>query len=115
MNESRRQKKVAHLIKTLVAERVYLTIPESIGLVTVTRVDMSKDLKTAHVYISFLGDGDEEEVIRLIRSQSGFFRKSIASGSKLKYNPLLIFKIDPLVVVSERIDELISRTKKNEK
>ena len=115
MNESRRQKKVAHLIKTLVAERVFQTIPDSIGLVTVTRVDISKDLKTAHVYISFFGDGDEEDVIKLLRSQTGSFRKAIASGSKLKYNPLLIFKIDPLVVVSERIDELISRTKTNEK
>ncbi len=115
MNESRRQKKVAHLIKTLIAERVYQTIPDSTGLVTVTRVDMSKDLKTAQVFISFFGNGDEEDVIRLLRSQAGSFRKAVASGSKLKYNPLLIFELDPLVVVSERIDELISRTKTNEK
>jgi len=115
MNELRRQKRIASLIKDHIAGYMLLTLPDSAGMVTVTRVEMSKDLKTASVYISVFGDGNKEDIIELLRSQTGSFRKAIASGTKLKYNPLLIFEIDPFSSLRDRIDELISQTKKDEK
>lgn len=114
MNESRKQKKVARLIKDQVAGLMIHTMPDSAGLVSVTRVEISKDLRTADIFVSVFGSLNDTDVIELLRSQTGSYRKAIASSTKLKYNPVLIFRIDPLPGLGARIDELISQTKKNE-
>lgn len=73
---------------------------------------MSKDLKTAYVYISLYGCEEEEKVLYLLEKRTGFLRKSIASKIKLKYNPLLIFSLDPTPGYEEQIDKIIKDMRK---
>jgi ribosome-binding factor A len=115
MNESRRQKKVASLIKEKLSRLLIEEIQDSSsGLITITRIEMSQDLRTAHVYLSLFGCERKEAILDLLEKRKGFLRKSIASKVKLKYNPLLIFTLDQTPEYEDKIDRLIKITRKNE-
>jgi ribosome-binding factor A len=112
----RRQKRVGSLIKEELSRLLIETFQNSFsGLITVTEVNMSSDLKTAKVYISFLGQKKKEEALELLEKRKGFLRKSIATKVKLKYNPKLIFSIDRTPDIEEKIESLIKMARKNEK
>lgn len=112
----RRQKRVGSLIKE---ELSWLLVEEFqnlfSGLITITRIEMSADLKSAYVYLSFYGQEKKEEILEVIEKKKGYLRKSIASKVKLKYNPKLIFSIDRTPEYEERIEKLMKLVKKNEK
>jgi len=116
MDISRRQKRVSSLIKEELSRLlIELFQDASSGIITITRVEVSKDLKTAYVYISLYGCEEEEKIFHLLEKRKGFLRKSIASKTKLKYNPLLIFSPDPTLEFEGKIDKIIEDIKKHEK
>jgi ribosome-binding factor A len=53
-------------------------------------------------------------VLQRLRDLQSVFRKSVASRSKLKYNPKLIFSLDTLAGFESRIDQLLNGTSKDE-
>jgi ribosome-binding factor A len=112
MNESRRQKKVARLIKEILGPLLIESIQDShSGLITITRVEMSKDLKKAFVYIR--ETSPKADNADILNQRKGYLRKAIASKTKLKYNPMLIFSLDPILAQEERIDQLLKDLEKN--
>jgi len=116
MQESRRQKRVANVIKEELSRQVIESFQDSTsGLITITRVSMSKDLKNAHVYLSILGHSPKQEILDLFNERRGFLRKSIASKTKLKYNSLLIFSLDDSFEYEEKIQRVMKTLNKNEK
>ncbi len=116
MNASRRQKRVSSLIKERLAEILIEDIQDSSsGLITVTRVKMSADLRTAYVFLSTFGQGDKKELLANLEKKKGQLRKTIASAIKLKYNPSLIFALDQTAEYESHIDELLEQIKKHEK
>ncbi len=116
MQESRRQKRVSNLIKEELSRLVIESFQDSAsGLITITHVLMSKDLKNAHVYFSVLGHSPKQEILDLINERKGYLRKTIASKIKLKYNPLLIFSLDESFEYEERIQKVMKTLNKNEK
>lgn len=116
MHESRRQKRVSNLIKEELSRLFITSFQDSTsGLITITHVSMSKDLKNAHVYLSILGHSPKQEILDLINARKGYLRKTIASKIKLKYNPMLIFSLDESFDFEERIQEVMKTLNKNEK
>jgi len=112
---TRRQKRVASLIKEELSHLLIEGIQNSSsGLITITRVEMSPDLKTAHIYLSIFGGEQDEATLELLDEKKGYLRKSIASKVKLKYNPLLIFSFDPNPDYEAKIDKLIEKIRKDE-
>ena len=116
MNENRREKRVASLIKDALGPLLIQEIqsPTS-GLITVTRVEVSADLMTARIYLSLYGDQDKQNVLALLEMRKGYIRKILASRVKLKYNPQLIFALDPVPEYEEKIDQVLGALKKDEK
>lgn len=115
MDINRRQKRVSSLIKEELGRLLIELIQgSSSGLITITRVEVSKDLKTAYVYFSLYGYEEKEKIFDLLEKRKGFLRKSIASKVKLKYNPELIFSLDPTPGYEEKIDKIIKNLKENE-
>ncbi|NIM59927.1 MAG: 30S ribosome-binding factor RbfA [Candidatus Aminicenantes bacterium] len=113
---TRRQKRVASLIKEELSRLLVEEIQDSSsGLITITGVEMSPDLKTAHIYLSIFGAEQKEIILELLDKKKGYLRKSIASRVKLKYNPLLIFSFDQSPEYEAKIDKLLENIKKNEK
>ncbi|MEE8604770.1 MAG: 30S ribosome-binding factor RbfA [Candidatus Aminicenantaceae bacterium] len=116
MQESRRQKRVSNLIKEELSRLVIESFQDSTsGLITITHVSMSKDLKNAHVYLSVIGHSPKQEILDLLNERQGYLRKAVASKTKLKYNPLLIFSLDDSFEYEERIQNVIKTLDKNEK
>ncbi len=66
-----------------------------LGLVTVTRVDMSDDLRHAKVYVTTLGDAEDKTraIRRLVRAR-GFIRCELAQALRLRVAPELKFVRD---------------------
>ena len=115
MNESIRQKKVASLIQESLSRLLLEKFPaEEYGLLSITRIDLSKDLKTARVYLSFFGGPASNDVIHRLNKSSGFLRKTIASLINLKYNPQFIFAEDPLARQEEKLVSILSKIKGHE-
>lgn len=114
MNETRRQKRVASLVKEELS-RLLITeappIPAS-GMITVTNVQVSADLKKAHIEISVFGAEDKEAVVESLNARKGYFRKCVASRIKIKYNPLLHFRLDQSADITARLDKILDKIKK---
>ena len=117
MNTSLRQKKVSSLIKQELS-RIFLDFfHEDVGIVSITSVDMTRDLKTAHVYLSFYQNSDHDLLLKKLEQSKKHLRKMIASKIDLKYNPQLIFSEDPTLLYEDRLNSImmdINKTNRTE-
>ena len=78
------------------------------GLISVTRVETTGDLRYAKVWLSVYGMKDEKEFKRGLKSASGWLRKELASSMNLRYTPELVFELDHSIEYGAHINELIS-------
>jgi ribosome-binding factor A len=78
------------------------------GLVSITSVEISPDLRHANVFVSVLGGQPEREVaVAALARASGFVRHELASRLTLRYTPTLTFRADVSIERGERIMELL--------
>ena len=75
------------------------------SLISVVSVDVVRDLKYAYVYISVLGQG-QEEIIASLQKSAGFIRKEVGRFTKLRYTPELIFLEDNSIKNVEMISKI---------
>ena len=78
------------------------------GMISVTRVEITGDLRYAKVWLSVYGMKDEKEFKRGLKSASGWLRKELASSMNLRYTPELVFELDHSIEYGAHINELIS-------
>ena len=78
------------------------------GMISVTRVETTGDLRYAKVWLSVYGLKDEKEFRRGLKSASGWLRKELARSMKLRYTPELVFELDHSIEYGAHINELIS-------
>lgn len=85
------------------------------GLVTVSRVIMSPDLKIAKVYVSFLANKEPaEKLVERINNRKSHIRFLLGKQLTLKYTPDLIFFHDDSMEYADKINKLLNEVKKNE-
>jgi len=86
-----------------------------IGMVTVTGVDMSKDLKNARVYVSVLGGDDEtRRSVDALNNAAEFIRMRLGERAILRYLPKLAFFFDSSTIEGMRMDRIIEDIKNRE-
>ncbi len=78
------------------------------GMLSVTRVETTGDLRYAKVWISVYGLKDEKEFRRGLKSASGFLRHELGSSLSLRYTPELVFEVDHSIEYGAHISELIN-------
>ena len=78
------------------------------GMISVTRVETTGDLRYSKIWLSVLGMKDEKEFRRGLRSASGFLRRELGNSMKLRYTPELIFEIDHSIEYGAHINEVIN-------
>ena len=78
------------------------------GMISVTRVETTGDLRYAKVWLSVYGMKDEKEFKRGLKSASGWLRKELASSMNLRYTPELVFELDHSIEYGAHINELLS-------
>jgi ribosome-binding factor A len=81
-----------------------------VGFVSVTRVEVSSDLRYARVYVSVLGDPVERrEAEKALKKAGGFIRSQLAHRIRLRYTPELTFKLDESIEHGIRISSLFKQ------
>ena len=109
-----RPRRVAELVQAELSRFLISEFQDpSSGLLTVTRVEMTPDLRSAKVTVSVFGTDDPQALLGRIEKSKGRIRRTLASRVRLKYNPELFFALDPGPEHQERIDRLIEETKKH--
>jgi ribosome-binding factor A len=78
------------------------------ALVTINQVDVTPDLKNAHVYVSVLG-ADGFNVINQLDAQRVVLQTELARHVVLKYTPHLIFHLDDSIERGTRIIEILQQ------
>ena len=79
------------------------------ALLSVTRVDTTGDLRYCKVYISALGELNEKDFKKGVRSAAPWLRKELGSALNLRYTPELIFELDKSIEHGAHINEIISQ------
>lgn len=98
------------LLKEVISEVIQKDVdnPEVAEFVSVTRVDISKDLRHAKVYISVIGDDDtKQKTLKALTTASGFIGINASKKVVMRFFPSLRFIIDDTVDKVMRIDELL--------
>lgn len=78
------------------------------GMISVTRVETTGDLRYSKVWLSVMGMQNEKEFKKGIKSASGWLRREIGSKLDLRYTPELVFELDHSIEYGAHINELIS-------
>jgi ribosome-binding factor A len=89
--------------------------PRIDGLVSVTRVDVTRDLRHATIFISFYGDNAKKNTtFDVIQKAKGFIRYELANQLRIKYMPEISIKLDESIEYGFRIDKLLKDIKSQE-
>ena len=107
MGENRIQR-IAKLIKKEVAEMLLRDVKISIGMVTITGVKVSKDLRIAHIYYSALGSEKhiQDSAIGL-RQATKFIQREIGRRIRMRYTPAIDFQFDHSLEYGSHIDKIL--------
>jgi len=103
-----RPERVAEAFKEILAAEIPRLKDPRVGFVTVTGVDVTPDLRRAHVYYTVLGEEPDHRATRAaLRSARGHLRRALGGQLRLKYLPELLFEEDAAAARGERVEEIL--------
>lgn len=113
---SRRISRVNEMLKEEISQIIQEDLKDPrIEFVTITSVDVSKDLKYATVFLSILGsDGAKRECLEGLTSAKGHIKSELGKRIRIKFLPDLRFKIDETIDEGIRISKLINQARRKE-
>lgn len=79
------------------------------SMVSVIRCDVTNDLRWCKVYVSVLGQFDYKEIMKGLKSASGFLRRELAHSMSLRYTPELVFVIDDSIAYGAHIAGILNK------
>ena len=78
------------------------------GMISVTRVETTGDLRNCKIWLSVMGLENEKEFRRGIKSACGWLRKELGAVLNLRYTPELAFELDHSIEYGAHINEVLS-------
>ena len=106
-----RTARVGELIRRIIAEELELLDDDRLELVSITSVDVDRELHRAVVWFTTLHGDDDPEVAEAFRQHSGRLRREVGAQSRLRRTPELEFRPDVVVRSAERIEDLLRDTR----
>jgi ribosome-binding factor A len=104
----RRQVRVSELLREEVSEILQKMKDPRVGFASVTRVEVSPDLRHARVMVSVLGDAEaRERTLQAMESARGYIRGVLAERLHLRFVPEIVFSLDRSIEHGARIQELL--------
>ncbi len=101
------KKEISHIIT------YDLKDPNITGLISVTKVKVSGDLKYAKVYVSMINAKDNKQVLAALKKSSGFVRTELAKRMNLRLTPEIIFIFDDSIEYGAKIDTILKEVMKD--
>lgn len=107
---SRRVLKAAEAIREVVSMSILTELSDPrIRDVTVTRVEVSPDMRQAKVYVSVMGDETKQNLsLRGLQSAAGFLQKKVGNRIDTRYTPILKFHLDQGVKHSLEVSRMLA-------
>lgn len=87
--------------------------PNITGMISVTKVNVTNDLKYAKVFVSVLNSKNIKETLAGLKKSSGFVRSELAKRVNLRNTPEIIFELDDSIAYGARIDTILKDIIKN--
>lgn len=87
--------------------------PNVTGLISVTRVNVTSDLKYAKVYVSILNAKNTKATFAGLKKASGFVRTEVAKKINLRTTPEIIFELDDSMEYGAKIDSILKEVMKD--
>ena len=84
------------------------------GMISVTRVETTGDLRYAKVWLSVLGELNEKEFRRGLKSCAPWLRRELGASLSLRYTPELVFEIDHSIEYGAKISRMIEEIEEND-
>lgn len=107
---SQRMEKVQKLAREVLGESIQGLKDPRVGFATVTAVRITPDLRHARVWVSVLGDADEQAATMAgLRSATPHLRAELGRQVRLKYLPELQFELDTGPERAQRVEHLLRR------
>jgi len=86
--------------------------PRLNGVISITRVVSSNDLRSARVYISVMGDQQtKQDALLGIRSAASFLRRELRDRINMKHTPFLTYELDDSLEEADQLLRLINQVK----
>ena len=106
---SRRQQQVADLLRDEVSEIIQRQMKDPrLGFVSVTRVDMSPDMRYAKLFVSvYAAEAEQLDALQALNRASGFIRHELAPRLKMRQLPELTFRLDHSMEHAETVQRLL--------
>ncbi len=101
------KKEISHVISQ------ELKNPHLTGLISVTEVDTTPDLRFAKVYVSMINAKSNKTNLSILKKSAGYIRTMIAKKVNLRNTPELIFVFDESIEYGSRIDSILAQITKD--
>ncbi len=89
--------------------------PNATGMISVTKVKVTPNLRYAKVYVSVLNSKNLNKTIKGLNDSRGFIRSRVAEIINLRVTPELVFEYDDSIVYGEKIDNILKSLKNENK
>ena len=103
------QRELADQLRRLKDPRV-----SQVGMVSITRVDTTGDLRYARVYVSVLNKDLEKDALKGLKSAAGFLRRELGRALQLRYTPELQFIADDSIQHGAHILEILHQVEERD-
>ena len=104
-----RTRRVAELIRRALADIIRDRLPDrGLGLLSITATEVTRDLSRATVFISLLGEEeDQERVTKILNEESSALRHELSRTLNLRHTPEIQFRYDLSIERGARLSRLI--------
>jgi ribosome-binding factor A len=99
--------RVNELIKRELSSLIAREITFENALVTINQVDVTPDLKSAHVYVSVLGAEGRDAAMTKLEANRAMLQADLSRHVILKYTPHLVFHLDDSIERGARVIEIL--------
>jgi len=115
MKESNRMNRINEELKREISNIINFDLNNSniTGMISVTKVRVTPDLRYARVYVSMINSKNKKNTLAGLKQASGYIRSNIAKKINLRNTPELVFEFDETLEYGARIDSLISEIAKD--
>ena len=97
---------VRHEVDRIIREEV--SDPRVQGTFSITRAEVTRDLRYAKIYVSVLEDDKRDDLMKALKSASGFIRRSLGKNMLIRYAPELQFISDQNIAYGVHIAKMLA-------
>ena len=106
-----RKERMEELVRRIIGDMLLTEIKDPrIGFTTVYRVEISRDLSVADVFVSVIGDDSQKKkTIAGLQSAAGFIRSKVGDHLKIRQTPEIKFHLDDSIEKGNEMVDLLTK------